>query len=569
MKGTTMNRRQFLVGATVAGGAALAGASVAGADEAAATDEAAGEATTDVGPIAPAEVPEAWDMETEVVVVGSGGGGINAAARAAELGASVILIEKTAVFGGNTREAGGSIVMGGCRATDENEVAMPSYPFDVDAWVEWIEDSRAQGVNADMLYLIGSNTGPAHDWMESCGVSWIASQGNTLVPANGSKSYLAAARQKDAIEPMVAYAQEQGAQFLANTPAQTLVVQDGRVVGVKALSEDGEDLYIHATKGVILCGGGFAANKDMLAEYCPSALRNCGNCYVSQTDSGECVRMGLGAGGTLVGRDCYAMFDGGMEYDKFGGEWCTYLYNGANQLIRQPWLTIDRTGSRIRYITSYGEEGMANGGLSSQANVQTATIGNRSYVLFDNGYEEHVTHFNEMQCRQLLQPGLDRMDEYVPEYYQDWHNGVNDALESGVIATADTLEELAEKLGLDPEILTKAVEDWNAVCEAGEDTYMYPYEKEWLIPIVEPPFHGARVGGIVYRTDCGLAINTDMQVLGEDGKVVPGLYAGWFTASGCYSNGGYKGSNKYSIGGISLSYTGGYLCGASIVEHEA
>ena len=570
MNAQGMNRRQFLTGAAALGSTAAAlsaapvlGYAAEGADEEPAVDP-------EVGPIAPVCVPKAWDLEADVVVVGSGGGGVNAAARAAELGASVILIEKSPSMGGNSSQAGGSIVMGGCRALDEKERAYPSWPYDVDAWVDWIMDSRIQCTNDDFLYLVGTNTGPAHDWMADCGVQWIVSSGTTIIPAGGSKDPLAPSRQKDTLAVMYQFGIDHGAQYLFDTPAQTLVMNDeGRVVGVKAQSEAGDDLYIRADKGVILCAGGFAANKKMLAEYCPSAIDNCGNCYVSQADSGECVRMGMGAGGTLVGKDCYAMFDGGMDYENYGGEWCTYLYNGANQLVRQPWLTIDATGARRRYLSTASEEGMSNGGLSSQANIQTATVGHRSFVVFDDDYEANIANFNEVHCRKFLTPGLDRMDEYVPEYYQDWHNGVRDALESGVIATADTIPELAEKLGLDADILQKAIDDWNAVCESGVDTARYPYQPEWLMPIVKAPYHGARVGGIVYRTDCGLAINTDMQVVTEKGTIVPGLYSGWFTAAGCYSNGGLKSSTRYSIGGVSLSYTGGYLCANSVMQNEA
>lgn len=60
-----------------------------------------------------------------------------------------------------------------------------------------------------------------------------------------------------------------------------------------------------------------------------------------------------------------------------------------------------------------------------------------------------------------------------------------------------------------------------------------------------------------------------MQVISENGKPIPGLYAGWFTAAAAMSNGGVKAPINYSIGGISQSYTGGYLCANSLMENEA
>lgn len=78
----------------------------------------------------------------------------------------------------------------------------------------------------------------------------------------------------------------------------------------------------------------------------------------------------------------------------------------------------------------------------------------------------------------------------------DWRDDVADALERGDIKKADTLEELAEMLGLDPEIFTKSVEDWNATCAKGSDEdSVWPYKSEWLIPIEKAPYYGARISG--------------------------------------------------------------------------
>ena len=70
----------------------------------------------------------------------------------------------------------------------------------------------------------------------------------------------------------------------------------------------------------------------------------------------------------------------------------------------------------------------------------------------------------------------------------DWRQEVLDAIDRGAIKKADTLEELAEKVGLDPDRFVAAVKRWNEVCETGEDTDLaVPYNSEWLVPLKKPP----------------------------------------------------------------------------------
>ena len=117
--------------------------------------------------------------------------------------------------------------------------------------------------------------------------------------------------------------------------------------------------------------------------------------------------------------------------------------------------------------------------------------------------------------------------------------GVQDAIDADVLKKRDSLEELERDLGLAEGVLTQAVADWNATCESGHDDFMYPMPDEWLHPIVKPPFYGCRIGGNLYGTKAGLLINDQMQVIGCDGRVIPGLYAGWHTAGGACGDGRY------------------------------
>lgn len=572
--GPSLSRRGFVAGA----GAAVAGvaactaagafrsAAVAGATEAstegntdagaAAAPQTAGTAAT--APIEPVVPPATWDYEADVVIVGAGGGGLNAAVHARELGLSALVVEKMPMVGGNTQNATMFTGVNDTPAQNEAEFAIPSYPFDVDAWVSYIESGTGHSSDPEMLKVIGENMPVVFQWMtDTYGIDWTLAGGGTFY-------YAQAIGMDSIVKAAYECGQQAGVEYLLETEVQCLVVEGDRVIGVKALSSDGTEIYLHATAGVLLTGGGFAANRDLLAEYCPSALERAAACYLTDIDSGECFRMGLGAGADVTARNSFTMFDGGLDWYQAGGTWCRYLYDGATQVMRQPWLALKKDGSRIRYIDS-----SVLGALTDLAAVETAEFDHRTRIVFDANWDSYLAgvdtyaeSFAQHACREPVQEGMYRHD-FIPEYYRDYHTGFQDAVDAGLIVQADTLEELAELIDMDPQVLTASVERWNEVCAAGEDDFVYPKPAAWLHPVDTPPFYGAKIGGFLFMTSTGLKINTKMQVLSAAGTPIEGLYAGWYTAGG---PGGpdLLTSMSYDYGGVSRSYLGGYLAAESI-----
>ena len=110
---------------------------------------------------------------------------------------------------------------------------------------------------------------------------------------------------------------------------------------------------------------------------------------------------------------------------------------------------------------------------------------------------------------------------------------------------------------------------YNDIVESGVDTD-YGKEPHRLSKIIEPPFYGCRIGGNLYGTKAGLLINDQMQVVGTDGRVIPGLYAGWHTAGGACGENSYIGDPILGslMGDVGLAFCGGYLCGTFAVENE-
>ena len=589
-----LSRRDFLTGSAVAAaGAAMLGLAAAEpavaaevrsgnwaadgsaavtAEPSAATNASAADGTyrehnassfpaDDATPIPPRAVPANWDYECDICVVGAGGGGLNAAARAVQLGADVICVEAMGLPGGNAQEAGMCGILGGYSGQEEKKFAFPSYPFDPKALTDWAMDEYHYAADPKLIYRLACEGGKSLDWMADCGVHWRLGEVPVYVAPKRSTLDHHVLKMKDATDAMYDYGYAHGVDFHFQSPAVALVQDDdGRIVGV-VVNEDYEtERYIRADRAVILTAGGFCNNKALLDKYIPTAAKGCASSYLTAGERGECFRMGLGVGSDVSGFNSSASFDGGVDWQAEGGTWARFLYDGMTQLSRQPWLTIDRCGNRLRYMDSRVAEDGANA---------IYALGDLSYIVFDANYEDHLAGFAQEHCRKLLTPDLEQIEK-VPEHYRDWHHGVQDAIDADVLKRRDSLEELERDLGLAEGVLTEAVAQWNDACERGEDDFLYPMPAEWLHPIVEPPFYGCRIGGNLYGTKAGLLINDQMQVVGTDGRVIPGLYAGWHTAGGACGENSYIGDPILGslMGDVGLAFCGGYLCGTSAVENE-
>lgn len=525
----------------------------------------------DASPIKPLLPPNSWDKECDICVIGAGGGGLNASARAQELGAKVICVEAMSSWGGNAQSAGMCGILGGSKMQDKKKFAFPSYPFSPKALADWAMDEYHYAADPKLIYEIACRGGECIDWMGECGVNWRLGEVPVYVAPKQSTLDHHVLKMKGATDAMYNYGKEKGAEFLFGASAKALYQdKDGRIVGVLVKTLKG-DLAIHASKAVIMTAGGFCNNKALLEKYIPTAAMGCTCSYMVAGERGECFRMGLGVGADVSGFNSSASFDGGVDWQAEGGAWAHFLYDGMTQLSRQPWLTIDRAGNRLRYLDSRVKKSGADAiyALGDLAAIQMCAPGHRSYIIFDSHYEEYLEGFAQEHCRKLITPDLEQID-LVPEHYRDWHHGVEDALKADVLKKRNSLSELEEALGLNAGVLIEAVKKWNKCCEKGKDDYLYPLPKEWLHPIKDGPFYGCRIGGNIYGTKAGLLINEKMQVIDVKGRVIKGLYAGWHTAGGACGENSYTGDPILGslMGDVGLAFCGGYLCGSSAVANE-
>ena len=179
--------------------------------------------------------PETWDHTADVVVIGTGGGGLLAAIYCAEQGASVITVEKNNIVGGASRHAAGYVLPpGGSKYQEPMKYGWPVYPMDANAVIAKIKNTFQWSFNERLMRNLINVGGEATDYLvEQPGVQLICVGGSFLEKDFIEQKQTQVLGMNNTINALEANAKNAGIQFMMLTKCETLVVEDGRVVGVQ------------------------------------------------------------------------------------------------------------------------------------------------------------------------------------------------------------------------------------------------------------------------------------------------------------------------------------------------
>ena len=598
----TFSRRSFLKGVGIVGAAAATGAALAGcapsgggAQEAAATGDVPavtqrlldrgiiGADLPDAAPILPFEAPERYDDEADVIVVGLGGGGLAAAGYLAEQGLEVIAIDKEATVGGASRHAAGYVdILGGTEA--QNALGFPGvYRGDDDAAIRDAESSANYSIDEKLLRTLIDNHVEADEWItstEGCNLVCTGAAWNDASREGGGGAFYNVLAQDNLMNALEKRAKAGGADIRVQTAAARFVFDGQRVTGIVATDEDGAEHYLKARKGLILTAGGIGMNKDLIRAYIPSAYEGAVQGGPMPFHTGEVFRMGLGVGADFSGFDSWCCWEGGIDESIAGGDgqFWHYFWHGERQLFHNPWLIIDKRGNRQPYFAAtqelFANPGGQMGDLSNCAAWMSA-VGHHVYSICDSNFPTTVFEKNV-----LTDEGTDRNRIPITDpstlidtkglVSADWLAEVDEAVERGAVKKADTIEELADMLLLDRDVLVRAVKEYNELCEKGVDDEMStPYDPSWLHPVVKPPFYGAIIGSQMAKTMCGLRTDEHLQVMREDGSLIEGLYANATTAGGLSGEANYGCFwNSTVFGGVGTSWITGWIAAKSLLDAQ-
>lgn len=531
-----ISRRNFVkfgaAGAAVAGMMGLAGcAPSAGNADAAAPENKAREADW-LGSAPSITVEDCTEtVEAEVLVIGSALAGSMAAYGALKNGAQVTVLERNGCphIGGMTISFFNSQTQldAGLPRYDPVETAnsmfnLTQYRSDMKLNALWCERSGEllDGLKGDFLEPYGQYYQP------------VSLEGIFPDPSQEITSYIStgvAFSETDILTDFThnihAYLEDEGVDTRYETCAEVLVQDEsGSVTGVIATNPDGDHVFYHASKGVVICTGSFGSNEPMMKKFYTShfaewALKNNAYSAYMGDDPVTDKNMDDGKGHQML---CWA----GAEMEEICGyaAWQTTAWRSF------PYLLVNTKGERfMNECTS----------LLTSAHIVADLPGH-------DGYVWQIIPTNDFEMPSSF--GYDR--DAAAEMFK---------IENTEHYEADSIEELAKLIDVDPAALAATVDRYNELCISGEDTD-YCKAKRYLDPIDDGPYQAWKMQYLFYCTLAGVRCNDKLQVLDANRDPIPGLYAGGNTV-------GYRFGGSYESllhgGSNGLAATHAYVAGES------
>lgn len=470
-------------------------------------------------------------VDTDILIVGAGNGGIFAAAYAAANGLNFRVIEQN----GNvqdTRHWYGAIDSAAAKEAGEKPADRAKLLSEISRYASgkcdqrvvktWINESAA--MHDFMRSILEDKYGWTCDFTSGAEAAWPAenAEHNTdyLFPVQ-EHNYMASesASGKPRNELLLDYIRELGYDVDFKTSLAKLEKDStGRITGIIAQStEDDHFIRYNANKGVLLACGGFPGNPYMMEQLDPLGTSVTTACSYSPADKGYGIRAAVWAGANLDKEAAPMLFDRGIvapgvdggyvaSDSAFGGK----AFPGPIRQYNpgtQPFLKVNRNGERFANESSpYNDIVYAAAHQPGRVYAQ----------ICDANVLEDAKRFHTIGCSAQTRNGGEK-------YFQ---SKVDEAVAAGTLFVCDTIEELADKLGFTGE----AKDTFLATVERYNELYDKQNDEDFgkpayrLSAIRTAPFYGCWLGASLLTTEQGIAINDKGQALDNDNKPMPGLY---------------------------------------------
>ena len=469
-------------------------------------------------------------VDTDILIVGAGNGGMFAAAYAAANGLNFRVIEQNANVQ-DTRHWYGAIDTAAAKAAGEKPADRAKLLSEISRYASgkcdqrvvktWINESAA--MHDFMRSILEDKYGWVCEFTSGSEAAWPAenAEHNTdyLFPVE-EHNYMASesASGTPRNELLLQYIQELGYDVDFKTSLAKLEKNsDGRITGVIAQStEDDHFIRYNANQGVLLACGGFPGNPYMMEQLDPLGTSVTTACSYSPATKGYGIRAAVWAGANLDKEAAPMLFDRGIvapgvdagyvdSESVFGGKafpGTVSQYNTGTQ----PFLKVNRNGER------FANESCPYNDIVYAAAHQPGRV----YAqIHDANFAEDIERFHTIGCS--------AMSRNMPQMVT---SSMEKHIEAGLMFKCDTLDELADKMGF-----TGAAKDtFLATVERYNELYDKQNDEDFgkpayrLSAIRTAPFYGCWLGASLLTTEQGIAINEKGQALDNDNKPMPGLY---------------------------------------------
>jgi len=446
----------------------------------------------------------AQDQSADIVVIGAGGAGMTAAIQAVQNGATnVVIVEKMPITGGNSVRSTGGLNAAPTKYQEAQGIK--------DSVELFVEDTMKGGKNLndkELVTTLAKNSPAAVDWVNEIGGDL------SVVGMFGGASVKRIHRPSDtsAVGPMLVKTlnkkvAELKIPVLLNTKADEIVLDaKGAVSGVKVTGKEGS--YTIKTKAIVLATGGFSANSDMVVKYKPELKGFNTTNHAGATGDGIVMAEAIGADlvdmeqiqtHPTVNPDNQTLYTEGVRG------------NGA--------ILVNKEGKR--FIDELKTRDVVSEAILKQKDGQ-------AYLVFD----------------QKVRDSLKAVEEYFNQ---------------GIVTESDTIEGLAQKIGVDASTLKTTMNNYAGYQKAGNDTEFG--RKSMEVPLTSPKFYAAICAPAVHHTMGGVKINTNAEVISKEGKAIPGLFAGGEIT------GGVHGGNRLGGNAVADIVIFGRISGSSAVKY--
>lgn len=514
---------------------------------------------------------ETIEETTDIVVIGTGGAGLSAAATALDNNKEVIMLEKFPAIGGNTIRTGGQVnapepqwqnrfpALAGERDTLRELLSLDEANIAEDYLEDFhkVKDQIKDYLNAteeekpylfdsielhriqtylggkrtdkygeeisgqyDLVKTLTDNVLTSVKWLTDKGVHFDRSFVDMPVGALWRRGHKPMKAQGlEYVETLSNYVKTNGGRIFTETTAEKLIVEDHKVVGVEARKANGAKVHIRARYGVILATGGFGANTKMLQQYntywdnIPDDIKTTN----SPAITGDGIRLGAQAGAQLVGMGFTQMMP--ISDPKTGALFTGLIVTPSN------FIFVNKDGKR--FVNEFESRDV----LSKAALEQPDGL---FYIIADANIKELAMNTSE--------------------------DKINHELEDGTLVKADTLAALAEKLNINPDTFINTIERYNAAVDKGHDDDFG--KNAFDLKIEKAPFYATPRKPAVHHTMGGLSINTGAQVLDINGQVIQGLYASGEVAGGIHAG------NRLGGNALADIFTFGRIAAQTASEHQ-